>query len=241
MGRMRRDSKTGRRPRRRAPSLLGLGSLLAAALLLVALAGVLVTVGGESEQPVVSVAGATDIGAEPAARQLPQPAPLADAPPADARRSHARKRRAVRAPRPVRIVIPAIGVRAPVVPLGVDRAGALEVPRDVSKTGWWTGGARPGERGPAVIAGHVDSQAGPAVFFRLGDLRRGDAISVDRADGSRVWFHVARSAHHPKARFPTAKVYGPTGKPALRLITCSGAFDRTTGHYRDNTVVYAGR
>jgi hypothetical protein len=75
----------------------------------------------------------------------------------------------------VRIAIPAIGVSAPVVPLGLDRTGALEVPRDFAETGWWTGGARPGERGPAVVVGHVDSSSGPAVFFRLGDLPRGDA------------------------------------------------------------------
>jgi sortase (surface protein transpeptidase) len=143
--------------------------------------------------------------------------------------------------RPVRIAIPAIGVSAPVVPLGLDRTGALEVPRDFAETGWWTGGARPGERGPAVVVGHVDSSSGPAVFFRLGDLRRGDAITVERVDGSRVRFRVKRSGRYPKARFPTAQVYGPTRAAALRLITCSGTFDRATGHYLDNTVVDAGR
>jgi hypothetical protein len=133
------------------------------------------------------------------------------------------------------------GLSAPVVPLGLDRTGALEVPRDFAETGWWTGGARPGERGPAVVVGHVDSSSGPAVFFRLGDLPRGDAITVERVDGSRVRFRVKRSGRYPKARFPTAQVYGPTRAAALRLITCSGTFDRATGHYLDNTVVDAGR
>ena len=146
-----------------------------------------------------------------------------------------------REPRPVRIAIPAIGVSAPVIPLGLDAGGALEVPEDFSDAGWWTGGARPGERGPAVIAGHLDSHTGAAVFFRLGDLRRGDAITIERADGSRVGFRVAGAERYAKDRFPTARVYGPTATPELRLITCSGMFDRQTGHYLDNTVVYARR
>ena len=148
--------------------------------------------------------------------------------------------RAARAPRPVRISIPAIGVSAPVIPLGLDRERALEVPEDFDETGWWTGGSRPGEPGPAVIAGHVDSHTGPAVFFRIGALRRGDAIVIERADGSRVRFRVQRSARYSKSRFPSAEVYGATRRPALRLVTCSGTFDRSSGHYLDNTVVYAG-
>jgi len=221
---------------RRAPALLGLGALMAGVLMLVALAGVFVIAEGERAHPVSRPAGATEIGSALATRQPPQPVPRVHA----AAPGSAAKRRAVRASRPVRIAIPAIRVSAPVIPLGLDSAGALEVPQDFSETGWWTGGARPGERGPAVIAGHVDSQTGPAVFFRLGDLHRGDAITVERADGSRVRFRVTRSERYPKARFPTAKVYGPTRTPALRLITCSGAFDRASGHYLDNTVVYAG-
>jgi hypothetical protein len=142
---------------------------------------------------------------------------------------------------PIRIEIAAIGVRAPVIRLGLNRDGTLEVPTDFGDTGWWTGGPRPGERGPAVIAGHLDSRTGPAVFFRLGRLRAGDAIVVVRRDGSRVRFLVQRAARYRKAAFPTAQVYGPTRQPTLRLITCSGAFDSASGHYVDNTVVYAAR
>ena len=148
-------------------------------------------------------------------------------------------RPARRAPRPVRIEIPAIGVRAPVIPLGLNPDRSLEVPSDPNRTGWWTGGPRPGEPGPAVIAGHVDSTSGPAVFYRLGELRPGTAIAVVRGDGSRVRFRVQRSERYPKAHFPTKRVYGPTTGRALRLITCGGAFDHSTGHYVDNTVVYA--
>src|SRR4051812_5196604 len=148
-------------------------------------------------------------------------------------------RRRARVARPTRIRIPALGVNAPIVRLGLDGAGALEVPEDFAEAGWWSGGARPGQRGPAVIAGHVDSRTGPAVFFRLRELRVGDSITIGRADGSRVRFRVTRSEHHWKTHFPTAKVYGPTAVPTLRMITCSGAFDHATGHYLDNTVVYA--
>jgi len=160
------------------------------------------------------------------------PAPLAERPARGRRRPR-------RAPRPVRISIPAVGIDARVIPLGLDRSGALEVPKDFGDAGWWTGGSRPGERGPAVVAGHVDSYTGPAAFYRIRDLRRGDAITVERAGGSRVRFRVERSAHYPKAHFPTAAVYGATTAPALRLITCSGTFDRDSGHYVDNTVVFA--
>jgi Sortase domain len=150
-----------------------------------------------------------------------------------------RARRAHRPARPVRIDIPTIGVDAPLVPLGLNADRTLRVPRDFGDAGWWTGGARPGERGPAVIAGHVDSYTGPAVFYRIRELRRGDAIVVVRRDGSRARFTVLGSEEYPKAHFPTARVYGATAGPTLRLITCSGTFDRASGHYVDNAVVYA--
>jgi hypothetical protein len=141
--------------------------------------------------------------------------------------------------RPVKLQIPAIGVDTALIPLGLDSSGALEVPGRFDVAGWWTGGARPGERGPAVIAGHVDSKTGPAVFFKLGQLHRGDAVVVQRGDGSSVRFTVEDTRHFSKTRFPSALVYGPTRGPALRLVTCSGTFDRSTGHYLDNTVVFA--
>ncbi|MDA0159909.1 class F sortase [Solirubrobacter ginsenosidimutans] len=142
-------------------------------------------------------------------------------------------------PVPVRVVIPAIGVDAPLIRLGLDADGALEVPQRFDQAGWWTGGSRPGERGPAVIAGHVDSRTGPAVFYRLGKLRRGDRIVIRGRDGTSVTFRVKRSEQVRKDHFPTQRVYGATERPELRLITCSGTFDRSSGHYVDNTVVYA--
>jgi sortase (surface protein transpeptidase) len=102
-------------------------------------------------------------------------------------------------------------------------------------------GPEPGEQGPAVIAGHLDSLTGPAVFYRLRELTAGDVISVDRADQSRVDFIVSRVEQHAKGAFPTDAVYGATPLSELRLITCGGAFNRRTGHYLDNVIVFASR
>jgi sortase (surface protein transpeptidase) len=139
----------------------------------------------------------------------------------------------------VRIEIPEVGLRAPIVPVGLDGHHALQVPHDWGTAGWWKDGARPGERGPAVIVGHVDSTTGPAVFYRVPGLRRGSRIRIVRRDGSVIHFTVTGIAQYAKTRFPTARVYGATRRPTLRLITCSGTFDRSTGHYLDNTIVVA--
>src|SRR4051794_1483727 len=175
---------------------------------------------------------------EPERATPPRPALVGVALPVLTHRFPARAHRG-RVGAPVRVEIPAIGVRAPVIRLGLERDGTLGVPRRFGDTGWWSGGPRPGERGPAVIAGHVDSYTGPAVFYRLRALRRGDVIRVVRRDGSATRFAVQHSEHHSKARFPTARVYGSTRSPALRLVTCGGAFDRSSGHYLENTIVFA--
>lgn len=140
---------------------------------------------------------------------------------------------------PVRVRVPSIGVDSALVELGLDGAGALEPPADFDRAGWYTGSAAPGEIGPSVIAGHVDSYSGPAVFVRLGDLAPGDDVLVDRADGTTVRFTVTDTQRHPKDDFPTEEVYGPTVQPVLRLITCGGEFDRDRRSYRDNVVVTA--
>ena len=113
-----------------------------------------------------------------------------------------------------------------------------------------TGGRTPGgtspavsraSAGPAVITGHVDSTSGPAVFYRMRELHRGNLIHIRRADGSVVRFRVEGLERWPKAEFPTQRVFGKTHVAALRLVTCSGNFDASTGHYVDNTIVYAAR
>src|SRR4051794_38675522 len=142
-------------------------------------------------------------------------------------------------PDPIGLQIPAIAVSAPVIPLGLNPDGSLEVPVDFADTGWFTGGPEPGERGAAVIAGHFDSVSGPGVFYRLQELRPGDDIAVTVTGGSIVHFTVTSTRQVPKSRFPTRLVYQQTTRPSLRLITCEGAFDQSTGHYVDNLIVFA--
>lgn len=138
---------------------------------------------------------------------------------------------------PLHVRIPAIGVLAPLVPLGVNTDGTLEVPQ-FEEAGWYAGGSRPGDPGPAVIAAHFDSTTGPAVFYRLKELKPGDVVHVGYRAGT-VTFSVRESRSFPKSRFPTHEVYGGTDGPALRLVTCDGTFDRKTRTYRSNLVVWA--
>jgi LPXTG-site transpeptidase (sortase) family protein len=142
-------------------------------------------------------------------------------------------------PLPVALAIPAIGVQTSLVGLGVTATGALQVPSTTSVAGWYTGSPRPGAIGSSVIAGHIDSYAGPGVFFSLSRLRPGDRVYVRRADGTLAVFRVTVVRSYTKDDFPTLAVYGPTPDAELRLITCGGTFDSATGSYLSNTVVYA--
>jgi sortase (surface protein transpeptidase) len=139
----------------------------------------------------------------------------------------------------VRLWIPAIAVSTRLVRLGRLPDGSLEVPHDWDTAGWYKRGPRPGQPGPAVILGHVDSRAGPAVFFRLRELRPRDIVRVGLADGRMLVFRVQRVRRYPKDRFPAEAVYFPTLNRELRLITCGGEFDYASRNYRDNIVVYA--
>ena len=140
---------------------------------------------------------------------------------------------------PVSLVIPAIGVSTSLVRLGLTSAGALQVPPTTAVAGWYTGSPRPGAIGSAVIAGHIDSRLGPGVFYRLSQLQSGDRVYVRRADGTLAVFKVTEVQIYAKNDFPTAAVYGATPTAQLRLITCGGTFDYSTGSYLSNTVVYA--
>ena len=148
---------------------------------------------------------------------------------------------AVAAPaRPVAVSIPALSVAGPLEERVADPAtGELAAPHDPARAGWYAAGVVPGDQGPAVIGGHVDSRSGPGVFFRLRTLRPGDLVDVTRSDGRTVRFSVIAVALYPKDRFPTEAVYGPTSGPELRLVTCGGTFDRSARSYDDNVVVDA--
>ena len=115
----------------------------------------------------------------------------------------------------------------------------MQVPKHFAEAGWFADGPNPGETGPAVIAGHVDSTRGPAVFYRLKDLQAGNDIVVTRVDGTTVTFRVARVETYEKQAFPTAAVFGPTPDAELRLVTCGGDFDWSKHSYKSNVVVYA--
>lgn len=141
---------------------------------------------------------------------------------------------------PTRLVIPAIGVDSPVRPLGRNPNGTAEVPATASYVGWYDLGPRPGQIGPAVLLGHVDSQSGPGVFYRLRSLLPGDIVSV-QSGGQVITFEVTHLMAYPKDAFPTAAVFGSTPDAELRLVTCTGTFDAQTGHYLDNLVVFATR
>jgi hypothetical protein len=137
---------------------------------------------------------------------------------------------------PTRLRITAIGIDTALESLHLAR-GAL-TPKNFAKAGWYADGTPPGDLGPAVIAGHVDSKRGPAVFYRLREILVGDQIEVTRG-GKSVRFTVASTAWYPKTKFPTEQVYGPTPDRQLRLITCGGVFDHRLRTYKDNLVVYA--
>jgi hypothetical protein len=139
---------------------------------------------------------------------------------------------------PTRVRITAIGVDTPLVELKLDARGQLEAPKTYGRPGWFRDGVVPGDAGPAVVAGHVDSKDGPAVFYDLHTLRPGDTIEIERG-GEWVAFAVTTIERYPKNRFPTEKVYQPTPGAELRVITCGGDFDPNRLSYRDNVVVYA--
>lgn len=145
----------------------------------------------------------------------------------------------VTAPAPTRLVVPEAGVDSRLAPLGLLPDGAMEVPADAAVAGWYELGPVPGEPGPAVVAGHVDSKTGPGVFFALRRLRPGDRVTVERDDGTRHVFAVTAVEQHPKTGLPVERIWAPSDEPVLRLVTCGGVFDPETGHYTDNLVVFA--
>jgi hypothetical protein len=144
--------------------------------------------------------------------------------------------------RPVELDIPAIEVHTSVAEVGLNPDGTIEVPHpgaDYDSAAWYRYSPTPGERGPAIIEGHLDTTEGRSVFYRLGALHPGDRIAVARADDSSAVFQVTAVRQYAKAEFPTAEVYGDLDHPGLRLITCGGDLDPVTHHYQDNTVVFA--
>lgn len=181
--------------------------------------------------PAPAAPNASAAPAAPAVTELPAPpAPSAPAP-------------VLPASEPVALEIPALGIDRPVASVGISPDGTIEVPVPgpaYDLPAWYRYSPTPGERGPAVVVGHVDHSDGtPSVFAGIGGLQPGEEVRIRRADGSTVNFRVTGIAGYPKTAFPTELVYGDLDHAGLRLITCSGGIDPSSGHYRDNTVVFA--
>lgn len=210
-------SHRGRRSRTVAAAVIGLSSLVVAAFLAVqAVRGKSATAAPPMPAPEASGAGEPSGTAEPStAAALPRSVPL-------------------------RLDVPRIDVRTPLMKLAKNADQTVETPPPsrAQEAGWYRLGAAPGSRGAAVLIGHVDSARGPAVFYRLGELRPGDRASVLRADGRTAVFRIDSVERVRKDAFPTRRVYTDPGYAAIRLITCGGRFDRGTGHYTDNVIAY---
>ncbi len=207
-------------------------------------------------QPVAGAVAGADAKSDAGAPAAAGPAAPDDPAPVDAPRSRTAaagsRAGAARAPvrekppaplarsRPTLVAVPAITIEAPTLDLGLDRKGQLGVPPvdDPEKVGWYARGPAPGERGTAVLVGHRDTLTGPAVFLDLGALGPGNTVRVARADGRVAVFTVDKVRTYRKSAFPDKEVYGSTGRPELRLLTCGGAYDRKSG-YDANIVVFA--
>jgi sortase (surface protein transpeptidase) len=142
---------------------------------------------------------------------------------------------------PSEIEIPRIGAHSTLVGLNLNDNDTVEVPpvTEPMQAGWFTGGPKPGEPGPAVILGHVNGNGHPGIFAKLHELKPGDEIVISKTDGSKGKFVVRKVEQIAKNQFPTEAVYGDTSGPELRLITCGGTFDKAARSYRDNVIVYA--
>jgi sortase (surface protein transpeptidase) len=139
---------------------------------------------------------------------------------------------------PTEVSIPSIGVTSMLTSLGRNADGSVQVPTDFQLAGWYHGSVTPGRVGPTIILGHVDSTAGPGVFYRLGALRPGDRVTVHRQDGKNVIYRITGVREYSKDHFPTLEVYANTSIPTIRLITCGGVFDHATHHYLSNIVAF---
>ncbi|WP_432525035.1 class F sortase [Kineococcus sp. SYSU DK006] len=188
-----------------------------------------------SPTPVPAVATSAGTGPPPAAD--PAAVPAADAP-AVGRRDAAPVPPPA-APVPVRVRLPELGIDAPVDPVGVDAAGAVEVPADGDRVGWYRWSALPGEVGSTVLVGHVDTRAeGPGALFPLARTAPGALVEVVLDDGTTRAYAVVERRSHPKAELP-AELFSRSGPPGLVLVTCGGDFDPRTRSYADNVVVRA--
>ncbi|KUG61806.1 peptidase C60 sortase A and B [Kocuria rosea subsp. polaris] len=200
--------------------------------------------GGSPAQPAAPPSSASSSVSAPPT-QTPAPAPTAApgtaAPGPDAAPAPEAQPPVLAQSAPVAVRIPAVGASSGLLHLGLRPDGSLEVPptHPGAPASWYTSSPTPGERGPAVLLGHVNATGGGSgVFAGLRGLVPGDTVEIDREDGSTAVFVVERGEQYAKNAFPTRAVYGNTAGAELRLITCDG-YDPATGLFDDNYVVYA--
>jgi len=182
-----------------------------------------------------SASGAVPVSVPPPRDSQPGPAPASTPPAAPAPAVPL----TLPASPPVSVRAATVGMQSPLVQVGLNPDGTIEVPVAYDTAAWYRLGPIPGSLGPAVIVGHVDSYQGPGVFFTLGAMRPGAIIDFTRVDATVAHFRVDAVNSYPKNHFPTAAVYGPIDYAGLRVITCGGVFDQTTRSYESNTVVFA--
>ena len=139
---------------------------------------------------------------------------------------------------PTGLSIPSLGIDAPFISLDVKRDGSMETPSDGDTVGWYKHAPTPGELGPAIVAAHVDTKAGPAVFAKLHLLKPGDTFEITRADGTLTKFQVNEVKQYPQNDFATKQVYGNIDYAGIRLITCGGMFSQSTKRYSHNTIIF---
>ena len=228
---MNRDEQPGRRGRFLAGGLAVLLVLAGAVALLVGIHGQ-----KHAPQPSAAAAISSSVPSSAAARTTPSGAPGGQ------QRVPVSRGPLLPASAPTHIDVPSIGVSSDLLTLGLNADRTVQVPplsKD-SKAGWYRGSPTPGQLGPSLILGHVDSaEYGPGVFFQLGALKPGQTVTVTRADRTAAVFRVDRVASFPKDHFPTLEVYGNTQNAQLRLITCGGKFDFSARSYESNIVVFA--
>lgn len=178
---------------------------------------------------------ATRIGTE--AAPTGTESPIANSSSADRHRAGKSPAVPTVAPVPTDVVIPAVGLSARVVPVGLDPAGRVEIP-DPSVVGWYRWGPAPGALGPAVLVGHVDTYKGPAAFYRLTGIRAGDEVDVKRADGSQARFVISKVTVVKKTVFPSNALFDSTPQAGIRLVTCTGTFNTHTRSYEDSLIAW---
>ncbi|MFD2671382.1 class F sortase [Marinicrinis sediminis] len=140
---------------------------------------------------------------------------------------------------PARLSIPAIDLNAEITSVGLEPNGQMGVPDAPEQVGWYSLGYQPGEQGSAVLAGHVDWSNGPAVFYDLDQLEKGDRITVVDAQGQSLHYEVNKLESYPYDQAPIQDIFGEADQSMLNLITCTGQFSRETGNHSHRLVVYA--